>query len=757
MPIATPSFKSHWQVHVIPGEGVVFLAERNAKALRGMAYEHIVPLIDGRRNVDDIVEALAGRVDPVTVLHALARLEVGGYLTESAPDIPVSTRAFWHGLGIEPMDVLTTLERRRVTVLTVGDADAAGVQSALGAAGVGLASRDNAELWLVVSDDYLHSALQEINLSALRENRPCFFLRATGRELWLGPLMVPGETGCWQCLRKRLERNRDVDRLVASTTRRGALGTLGALPATLAVAYNLAAVAVAQFLAGGDLDFAGRVMTFDWATHVSERHVLRRDPHCSACGKPAPAVARPVRLQPCKAAGVGDGFRAVTAETTWARYAHLVSPITGIVRVVAPIAPDHVMPRDGAVAQPDAMPRVYLADTAVRVVDGLRTLEQGLRENSSGKGLTDTQAKVSALCEAIERYSGEMTGQEVKVTCSWGDWKAGDAVHPNDVMLFSGRQFAERATWNKSHPRLHRVPEPLGVDRVVDWTPLWSLTRQRHTFLPTQLLYYRAPACEGDPTLYAVGCSNGNAAGNTLEEAVLRGLLELVERDAAAVWWYNRVSRPGVAIETFEDSQLLDLRDCYLRDAGRDLWILDVTHDLGIPVFVAVSRMTRGHDERLLFGFGCDLDPHVALRRACLEMSQMVVLADRDGDGTATVGASEPFDWLRHATVANQPYLVPDGGQALRQRRDFPTRHHEDLLAAFNHCRSILESRGMEVLVLDQTRADVGMPVVKMVVPSLRHFWARFAPGRLYDVPVAMGWLDRPLREDELNPIPMFI
>ena len=58
--------------------------------------------------------------------------------------------------------------------------------------------------------------------------------------------------------------------------------------------------------------------------------------------------------------------------------------------------------------------------------------------------------------------------------------------------------------------------------------------------------------------------------------------------------------------------------------------------------------------------------------------------------------------------------------------------------------------------MLNQTRSVVGLPVVKVVVPGLRHFWARFAPGRLYDVPVQLGLLDRPLREEELNPIPIF-
>jgi hypothetical protein len=47
--------------------------------------------------------------------------------------------------------------------------------------------------------------------------------------------------------------------------------------------------------------------------------------------------------------------------------------------------------------------------------------------------------------------------------------------------------------------------------------------------------------------------------------------------------------------------------------------------------------------------------------------------------------------------------------------------------------------------------------VARVVVPGLRHFWGRYAPGRLYDVPVELGWLERPRTESELNPIPFFL
>jgi ribosomal protein S12 methylthiotransferase accessory factor len=135
----------------------------------------------------------------------------------------------------------------------------------------------------------------------------------------------------------------------------------------------------------------------------------------------------------------------------------------------------------------------------------------------------------------------------------------------------------------------------------------------------------------------------------------------------------------------------------------------------------------------------------------------MLGMAHSGEGGALSLEDSETLEWLRHATVANQPYTAADPDQPLKRLSDYPMQHSGEFLQDISHCRSIIEAQGMEMLVLDQTRADVGMPVVKVVVPGLRHFWARYAPGRLYDVPVKMGWLEQPLREDELNPIPMFL
>jgi len=62
----------------------------------------------------------------------------------------------------------------------------------------------------------------------------------------------------------------------------------------------------------------------------------------------------------------------------------------------------------------------------------------------------------------------------------------------------------------------------------------------------------------------------------------------------------------------------------------------------------------------------------------------------------------------------------------------------------------------MEMIILDLTRSDVNFPTVRVTVPGLRHFWPRFGPGRLFDVPLKLGWIDKQLDERELNPIPFF-
>jgi len=131
---------------------------------------------------------------------------------------------------------------------------------------------------------------------------------------------------------------------------------------------------------------------------------------------------------------------------------------------------------------------------------------------------------------------------------------------------------------------------------------------------------------------------------------------------------------------------------------------------------------------------------------------------DKDGKPLVQENLDDPetTEWLNTATLQNLPYLAPADGPR-RIRSDFPECPTDDLRDDVLACQALVEQHGMEMLVLDQTRPDIGLPVVKVIVPGMRHFWPRYAPGRLYDAPVQLGWLPEPLREEDLNPTSIFV
>jgi thiazole/oxazole-forming peptide maturase SagD family component len=273
----------------------------------------------------------------------------------------------------------------------------------------------------------------------------------------------------------------------------------------------------------------------------------------------------------------------------------------------------------------------------------------------------------------------------------------------------------------------------------IEWSPAWSLRDGRFKYLPTSLMYFFYAGGSGANHFHAD--SNGCAAGNTIEEAIVQGFLELVERDSYAIWWYNRLRRPEVDLRQFDDSYIRDLK-IQFAETGRRVWLLDVTNDLGIPSYVALSHATENSQDIVEFGSGSHFDARIAALRSLTELNQFLSLG-------LAAGRNESVTPLR---LQDHPYLTPSGEPPIRP--DFSSRFgHSDTREQVLACVALAKQNGADFLVLDQTRPDIEVPVVRVIVPGLRHFYRRFAPGRLYDVPVKLGWRDRPILESDLNPV----
>lgn len=739
-PSRAPLLKAHLQAESLPPEGVFLVSEGGMLWLAGAVFCGLLPLLDGRRSPEALAEALAPQHDAARVYYALARLEEGGCLTEAEPGVPPAEAALWHSLEVAPAEARRRLAEAEVEVLHLGEVPVEPVREALQAEGVRLGERGGA-LRVVVVDDYLRAPLAALNDEALRSGRPWVLLRPVGRVTWLGPRFVPGHSACWECLAQRLRLNRPLQALLRQRSgQESLLVPRVSSEGSVRAAAHLLSSAVARALVTGEDGLTGTLVTLDTLGPHTEHHVVVRRPQCPACGEPGLVAARqlhPLRLESRPKTFRADGGHRLSSPEELVRlYQHHVSPLTGVVQRLEPL-------------QGEPTPVVDCGPNLSRPTKDLHYFRRVLRGRSGGKGMTLAQARASGLGEAIERACGVFQGDEAVRSETYRNLGA-EALHPHALLGYSERQYREREAWNATHSFRAQVPHPFDEERRVLWTPAWSLTHQERRWVPTTYCFY-GQVQEGP--VFCSADSNGCAAGSGPEEAILQGFLELAERDGVSLWWYNRTRRPRLELESFDEPYFRQLESHY-RSLDRELWVLELTTDLGIPTFAAISRARTGPCERIILGFGAHLEARLGIARALTEMNQFLPHLSASASGTAV--DAEFSQWFDTATLAAHPYLAPAEHLAPITAAHYPRRWSEDLKEDVESCVVQARRLGLETLVVDQTRPDVGLSVVRVIVPGLRHMWQRFGPGRLYDVPVRLGWLDRPTLEEMLNPLGVF-
>ena len=497
-------------------------------------------------------------------------------------------------------------------------------------------------------------------------------------------------------------------------------------------AIQFAALEVAKAIATGfRTELNQHIISHDLLGSTVVKHYVATRPQCPTCGSKKLRNPRrapePIELSAgARLVMTSGGYRTVSSRATVARNRKHVSPLTGVVTRLERIEADLPMNTNYHAAHNFSAP--------AENVDQLRA---GLSGGSFGKGSTAEQAEASALMESIERYSGIFQGDEIRVTKRFTDFAPGDAILPNDVLLFSDAQ--SRADQADESGETQTPPDPFNPSDRIEWSPVWSLRDGRFKYLPTSLLYF----FYSGPAAFAAD-SNGCAAGNTIEEAIVQGFLELVERDAYAIWWYNRSQRKEVDLSQFNDSYVRDLQT-QLAETGRRLWVLDVTSDLGVPSYVAILHWMQNGKENIEFGSGAHFDKRIAVLRTLTELNQFLSIGMMGG-GT---GEKPSLDGVTPLHLEEHPFLTPNGVESASGATFAPLDNTRDQVLA---CVDIARRAGLDFLVLNQTRPDVEVPVVRVIVPGLRHFYRRFGPGRLYDVPIKLGLRDRPLPEAELTP-----
>jgi ribosomal protein S12 methylthiotransferase accessory factor len=730
-----PQFSPNFSVYLLAPDSVCLYSENRKFFLHGALYCKLAAAIaKGGKNCRELVRELERDFPSDKIQEALKRLFDRRYVVPASRSSAGVAAAYWASLGLTPEGAETSLQKCRVRIQPVaGVHGGTELAAALRQLGVRVVDR-SPDLTVTVVSDYLEDRLAQMNEQHLADQTPWLLVQPTGIAPLVGPVFTPGKGACWACLADRMKRNREIkgllDRqqarcLVTSPLSQEPLGQTG---------LQLAAVEIAKAIATGfRTDLNDHIVSLDLSGAMTVKHYVAARPQCSVCGRKKlrdpRRAATPIDLGASgKLVMTSGGYRSVSSRATVARHRKHVSPLTGVVSRLERIEADLPLNTNFIAAHNFSSP--------ARSVHQLRT---GLGNGSFGKGSTAEQGEASALMEAIERYSGIFQGDEIRAARRFTDFAAGEAILPNEVLLYSDAQQAASQAPGFDASQEDPVPPPFDPSAKIEWSPVWSLRDERFRHLPTGILYFFYGGISAD--------SNGCAAGNTVGEAIVQGFLELVERDAYAIWWYNRLKRPEVDLSQFDDSYIRDLQT-QLAEAGRRLWVLDVTSDLGIPTFVAITHWIQNGAENIEFGSGAHFDARIALLRALTELNQFLALG-LIGGGT---GEKSSLDGSTPLRLENYPYLTPSDQPMVRLNSDSKFGRL-DVREQVSACVNIARQQGLDFLVLDQTRLDIEVPVVRVVVPGLRHFYRRFASGRLYDVPIKLGLRDRPLPENELNPV----
>lgn len=354
---------------------------------------------------------------------------------------------------------------------------------------------------------------------------------------------------------------------------------------------------------------------------------------------------------------------------------------------------------------------------------------------ASGSGFSIDRAVLGCLGEAVEFCSWVFRRSDRENLLGEADLAGARRIDAFRVLGFSAAQLASRERLNRVWDGWDRIPPSAELAHPQFWRSVTSFDGARSAACPGFLCYGRfGELVHGDPTLDAD--SNGCAAGPTVELARTRALLELVERDAAGIWWNRGCIRPRLDVIDLDAALQAALAE-YRGETARRVWFIDISTFSSAAIVAAVSCQADGAG--LALGFGVAFDRRDAARSAFLELVQsetaIEACAVRSADGHRERSPEDRriAQWMRFADLRNLPFVAgsvgrqADGGES-------QAASAEELLDEIEH------ACGTTVWFADLTRAEFAVPVAKALCEGLAHYKLRRGSPRYADVPRLNGW-----------------
>ena len=326
------------------------------------------------------------------------------------------------------------------------------------------------------------------------------------------------------------------------------------------------------------------------------------------------------------------------------------------------------------------------------------TSETGSISVYAGKGINKLQAKASAMMEAFERYSGEMQNDDDIIYGTIKEIKDKyNIINPENLILEKNFKLKD--------------------DIPLEWTKTKDIILNEEIYIPSNAIYHPYYPQSNAAQLFKSN-TNGLASGNNLEEAILHGIFEVVERDAWSIFELTKKNKKEINLRNIDNPLIKDVLDKF-KNESIDIKLLDITVDIKIPTIVAISDDTLLKDPALLtIGVGTHLNPEIAVLRALTEVAQ--------SRATQIHGAREDTvraDLLRKAGYERMKKINKHYFKKEENTIDFKDIENksknsikEDILTSKKELKKV---KIENILYTELTRPELEVPVAKVVIPSL--------------------------------------
>ena len=328
------------------------------------------------------------------------------------------------------------------------------------------------------------------------------------------------------------------------------------------------------------------------------------------------------------------------------------------------------------------------------------TSQDGAISIYGGKGISVEHAKASAMMEGFERYSAEKQNE--------------NTVNGSISEIFTKGNVIDIETLN-----LPKDFKKENIDSLnLEWNICHDLISGEDYYVPSNAIYH--PYVSNDNTVQSLFKSNTNglASGNSLDEALLHGMFEVIERDAWSIFELTHKNSSQIDLDSIESDVV---NDALLKFSENkiNIKLMDLTADINVPTIAASADDTLLKDAGLLtLGIGTHLDPEVAILRALTEVAQSratQIHGAREDTVRADFARTAGYERMKRI---NKHYFQEDDEKIALS--DIKNNSTDSITKDIDIVLNELKANEIEhVLYYDLTRPELDVNVVRVIIPTM--------------------------------------